>query len=236
MKNEIDYMSVFTNLSDSAFTQCKKSLFPMFFHPYYSIDDYRKIDCTEDFYAFEQNYFFHHKIKADHTVYFVKCLKFYFQNYLLCKPNSLASKYYKHAMELIDQMIGSDKADLSALYDVVKMYICLAREDAPDFNDETKMIERISFELLPSDIEVLMMIRDYQFKIPQKFELPKEIKLGPIKADNIFAIAKYLDEDKRKFNYLYTVLFFYYILDSEGAFRVKENLTIRNSSSFDEKV
>jgi hypothetical protein len=215
MENGIEYTDIITEMNDAAFEHCKNALFSVFSHPVMKAEEYRKVDCIEDCIDFENEYFYRNRTKSIHAIHYVKCLKFYFDFYLLCEKGKSADRFYQHALDLMKKMIKENKVDFNSLCDVVKTYICLAKSDLPDFNDTTKAITSIKFELKPEDIYVLKKIYEYKFKMPQK------LGVGQMAVDNPF--PKYLSDDMRKFDYINTTILFYCILDSEGQFQTKEN-------------
>lgn len=162
---EMDYVKIIDDFNDQAFKYCVDLLYPSLKFRILTKQDIRKVDLKERVLEIIAGYLPVKDNKPSGSLEkYVEAVKFYFDNYLHCKPDSIALRYHAAALDAMKE-IKAGNGELSRVEDVFMVFIALMRSAAPDFSKKTP-IENVDFVVKESDGVLLEQIRDYPFAFP----------------------------------------------------------------------
>ncbi len=206
-----DYVSIMNVLDDPAFELCKSLLLDskQLKFRYLKSEDIRRIDIAEKLYnqvVTEE----HHTYKEsdDFNEYAIK-IKNILNSTVSCTEASRAERYKERAIDLCRSIYHNHDYSIKYFDDLTKIFICLMRKVRLGGKiSSTETISDLDFTVSKNDIKLLNNIRTHEFK--------SVINKGLVKK------TRSISEDDRNELYIFNVIFFCHILQTEGGFDQEE--------------
>lgn len=210
----LDYIAIIDELNDQAFQRSVELLFPLLGYRILTKDDVRKVDLKERVLELIARYVPSKGRKSVGTLdKYGEILKFYFEYYLPCKLDSIASRYRTIALETI-KTIKPGIEEIRIAEDLFMIFLSMMRSAKPDFEKKTP-IENISFIVKNSDGELLEEIKDHEFLWPVA-QIAASFVQTPIAKKVIKPNLQPVND--KEFAYLNNVLLYCRMMQAQGEF------------------
>lgn len=154
----IDYLRIIDDMNDDAFSFCVSNLYPVLNYRVLQETDIRRIDLKESLLKLEENIPNTYKKKGLLSYYLTE-MKAYFDNMLICLPDSRAQRYKTRAIETMELALGED----GTIEDVDDIFYCfmILLHAAYSHADETKKpLEAPSSGIYLNDAEILKKLSE----------------------------------------------------------------------------
>ena len=191
--------NLLSTLSDKALSNCVALLHDLLDFKYIEDGDIRRIDLAERAYDLTCKLLG----SVDNSIEeYLDILKFYFDTYLPCQNNSIASMYKKRAYELIQDQKNGD-TEYQKTEDTFAIYLFLARSHFPYMDQDKYVTTNGDIFVSEEDAELLVKLRMRDYKEPITGFMKK---------------TKIQEKKKKDIAFLYNVILYNKLMDAQGQY------------------